>query len=196
MNPSVLLVLSVLLVNVYCGCGPYSSWNYMTPAIRYIVTTIVRQKLLDAHNALRQKVASGQQPGAPAGYNIQALSWDTELEQWSSNWGAQCKYDHRLSRISSTGEAFGENIFWSFSSVQVQNLDTYDVAKAVQAWYDEVSLFPAANINPFNPAPGAGHYTAVLWASTTRVGCGLARGTDLVNYPSSSNLIHIVCNYG
>lgn len=47
-----------------------------------------------------------------------------------------------------------------------------------QAWYDEVKDWPADNVGAFDTAsPVAatgvvGHYTQVVWAKTTKVGCG------------------------
>ena len=47
--------------------------------------------------------------------------------------------------------------------------------EATKMWYDEVDD-PGYNFdNPgYNQNPGAGHFTAIVWKSTTKLGCGVA----------------------
>jgi hypothetical protein len=42
------------------------------------------------------------------------------------------------------------------------------------AWYNEISD-PGYNYNDpgFNENPGTGHLTAMIWSSTTKIGCGI-----------------------
>ena len=49
-----------------------------------------KKKLLKKHNKLRQKVASGKQPGQPGASNMRKLEWDDELVVIAQKWADQC----------------------------------------------------------------------------------------------------------
>ncbi|KAG8035506.1 hypothetical protein G9C98_006952 [Cotesia typhae] len=61
-------------------------------------------------------------------------------------------------------------------------------------WYDEVVDFPNYMVKNYRPTefPVIGHYTAIVWGNTTKVGCGLVRHFT----KSSMYRTHLVCNYG
>jgi hypothetical protein len=104
------------------------------------MTQAIRQKLLDAHNELRNRVASGaetQWTPQPAASNMKALSWDSELEHWAMSYAGRCPSNHRNPAKRVSGDGFGENLYWGWSSVK-QNLDTLDYRGAIKAFYDEV----------------------------------------------------------
>lgn len=79
------------------------------------------------------------------------LQWNATLAQWAQQKAAPCKFAH-------SGGPYGENLAAGFS----------DIAASIDAWYNEVSLYNYA-------APGfsksTGHFTQVVWKSTTQVGC-------------------------
>lgn len=120
--------------------------------------------MLAAHNQWRSKT------GVPA------LKWSNDLTASAQKWADQlarsgCKMKH------STGK-YGENIYWAgaaqrsdgTSSVQ-QIIDQ----NAVDAWGNEVQDYDYAS----NSCHGVcGHYTQVVWKSTTEVGCGMAVCSD------------------
>lgn len=43
---------------------------------------------------------------------------------------------------------------------------------ALTAYYDEVSIFSRKWVDKFKFSPGIGHYSALMWAHTNKVGCG------------------------
>ena len=49
--------------------------------------------------------------------------------------------------------------------------------RAVEGWYGEVAQFPAteAAVTNYRFRPATGHYSQLVWAATTRLGCGLAQ---------------------
>ena len=71
--------------------------------------------------------------------------------------------------------------------------------RAVEGWYSEVAQFPAteAAVTNYRFSPATGHYSQLVWAATTRLGCGLAQYREgrfvsrllVCNYGEAGNLI-------
>jgi uncharacterized protein YkwD len=84
----------------------------------------------------------------------------------------------------------GENLYYTYSQFP---LDPETVAaKAVAAWYEEVTDYDYGN-------PGfsvdTGHFSQVVWKGTTDLGCGVAQGPRmLAGRPATIN--YVVCHYG
>ncbi|HRH61339.1 MAG TPA: CAP domain-containing protein [Chitinophagaceae bacterium] len=122
------------------------------------------QQALDLHNKYRADV------GTPP------LEWSTELAAFAQDWANQlvandCAFEHRQN------SPYGENIFMGGGS--------WTVMDATNAWYDEIKKFdinnPEANFSE------TGHYTQIVWRTTTKLGMG-------VGVCSNGNYI-IVANY-
>lgn len=56
-----------------------------------------KQKILSAHNTVRQMIAMGQVKGQPAATNMREMVWDEELAVVAQRWADQCMpgHDHR-----------------------------------------------------------------------------------------------------
>lgn len=115
------------------------------------------QVVLAKHNALR------------ALHCAPALRWDASLAATAQASANRCVFQH-------SKNGFGENLAMGTSGA-------YPPESQVQLWYDEFKNYDFAK-----PVfgPNTGHFTQVVWRSTTAVGCGLAKcqGQDL-----------LVCNY-
>ena len=66
-----------------------------------------------------------------------------------------------------------------------------DWDKAVTDWYEEVTLFSNKNVEPFKFSSPTGHYTALVWADTDKVGCGATSYKDGRWFATL-----YTCNYG
>ena len=67
-----------------------------------------------------------------------------------------------------------------------------DYAARIEAWYNEVDNYPD------NTAQKAvGHYTQVVWADTSRVGCGIIAQYSLNYYGENQHWLRhdLVCDY-
>jgi hypothetical protein len=122
---------------------------------------------------------------------LPALEWDPALADYAAAWAAKCQdteapsglIDHDPDRTNVAGYQYiGENIFAAGGQ-------TATAKQAVDDWATE-----GAN---YDPASGqctggqvCGHYTQIVWRTTTHVGCALHNCTGL-QFPSS-----IVCDYG
>ena len=56
--------------------------------------------------------------------------------------------------------------------------DWSEWSEAVTSWYSEVSMFPASSVSQYQFSPDTGHYSQLVWADTSRVGCGLTEFTS------------------
>lgn len=82
------------------------------------------------------------------------LVWDESLAASAQSAADMCVFDHN-------GSPNGQNIFWS--SVVVPG------SSVTPPWYDEVALYSYSNPGY---SPATGHFTQLVWASTTKIGCG------------------------
>merc|ERR1719228_1334807 len=153
-----------------------------------------KKALLDKHNELRQKVASGGEAGQPGAANMRKLVWDDELATIAQRWTSQCIFEHDKVRNLCDGTVVGQNAYQSGTDYEYYDyVVNPEIGDAVQSWYDEVTNpgFSSTNINPFVFDEGYGHYTAVVWADTDRVGCGRVYYEDTDGWFKHL----VVCNY-
>lgn len=164
------------------------------------VTTAEIPIILKAHNDYRRRVAKGLEtrglPGPqPAASNMRELIWDDELAVMAQTHAQQCVYEHDTCRNVARFQV-GQNLFISGSSQD--NLGTSNWNQAVTAWYNEVDNMAIEFVTSFpsNPPKVIGHYTAVVWATTTHVGCGVAYYQSTAVWPTFPYNRYYVCNYG
>lgn len=89
------------------------------------------------------------------------LTWDARLASGAVEWARRCQFQH-----SSPGGAYGENLY---ASSNVPD----PVADSVTQWYNEQSSYDFS-AGGFSEATG--HFTQVVWRSSTALGCGMAAG--------------------
>lgn len=111
------------------------------------------QEILDAHNKFRAR------------HCAQPLSWSANLEAVAQDWAdqlaaANCAFEHRQPN------RFGENLTF-FAPVGSQS-----PAGVATGWYSEVQQYDFGN-GQFDFQTG--HFTQVVWTSTTELGCGVSQ---------------------
>lgn len=108
--------------------------------------------ILTAHNDVR------------AGVGVAPLVWSTTLgahaQQWADHLKANgCNLAHR----PPDADSYGENVFWSSNGSTASGV--------VAQWAAEKAAYDHAA----NACTGVcGHYTQIVWAATTKLGCGMA----------------------
>jgi uncharacterized protein YkwD len=137
------------------------------------------KQILEAHNKARAEV--GNSPLTwDEGLATYAQEWADKIVQWISTNKQPSNtevpaWPHRSGKYDT--KSYGENIStgnWS---------STY---RAVKLWLDEKPFFDK---NTSKCSGGeCGHYTAVISARSTKVGCGMARTAD-------ASVEYWVCNY-
>lgn len=116
--------------------------------------------MLNEHNAKRELHT-----------NTPDLTWSDTLATYAQNYADE--YDCS-GALTHSGGSYGENLALG-----------YGTTGAVDAWYNEISSYDFSN-------PGfsssTGHFTQVVWKSTSQVGCGIKTcGNEWGDY--------IVCSY-
>ncbi|MFM7709839.1 MAG: CAP family protein [Ferruginibacter sp.] len=138
------------------------------------------QSLLNHHNAKRRDVG------------VQPLVWNNVLATYAQEWANylaqknKCIIKHRPEKMRK-GKEYGENIYWASS------YDDDALLAASESWYSEIKLYDNKPLSISN-VNAVGHYTQMVWHSTTQIGVGMAvcpSGALIVvaNYQEAGNMI-------
>lgn len=135
---------------------------------------------LAVHNCAR-KTVDDPAPATP----MPLLTWNTVAAALAQTLANGCVYGH------GNHAGYGQNIYASAGTGPTQTL-----ADASLRWASEEPNYHYAN-NTCSDAKVCGHYTQIVWSTTTSVGCGQAVCTSTANSPGSGfpNWNFIVCNY-
>ncbi|XP_016994136.2 Golgi-associated plant pathogenesis-related protein 1 [Drosophila takahashii] len=120
------------------------------------------QEVLNAHNSYRAK------------HGVSPLILSPKLNRLATEWAKYLLSSNRMEHRQNSG--YGENIYMASGG----NLEGSD---AVRSWYEEVRQY---NWNYPSFQGSTGHFTQVVWKSSTELGVGFAK---------RGNTIFIVCNY-
>ncbi|MCJ7766270.1 MAG: CAP domain-containing protein [Thiovulaceae bacterium] len=128
-----------------------------------------------AHNDLR------------AEYGSPALVYSKNLENQAQKWATTLQ-KNGCTMVHSQGGT-GENLFWASAYKSADSKDEkgnlvwhrflqkVNEKEVVQAWYDEEKWYDYKN-NSCQQKRACGHYTQVIWETTTELGCAAAACSD------------------
>jgi pathogenesis-related protein 1 len=147
-----------------------------------------RSAFVREHNRVRERASEGRMP-APKGRQpvpaapLPPMTWDAELAKGAQAWSNRCTFAH------SEASKLGENLYASAGSPPTPTA-------AVASWEGESSKYTYAAItDPINDFDEIGHYTQLVWRSTTRLGCGVAHCTTKSPFPRLPVWNFVVCRY-
>jgi uncharacterized protein YkwD len=141
------------------------------------------------HNRIRSK------------HNLPPLAWSDSLASYAQEWANEladnkgCKMEHRPSS-GPFKQLHGENLYWA-SAIQWQDgrreAQDVNLRKVVDSWASEEQDYDYAS-NTCAPGKQCGHYTQIVWKSTTAVGCAFKQCSDksqlwVCNYSPAGNYI-------
>ncbi|PRP83607.1 scp-like family protein [Planoprotostelium fungivorum] len=129
--------------------------------------------ILTTHNQMRAK------------YNLAPLTWSAAAANVSQTWASKCGWAHNSNR-----SGFGENIYGGSGGA----VTTSDLSGAVNSWNSEEANYDC-NTNTCASGEVCGHFTQVVWRSTTAVGCGWAACTTGSPFTGFPNWKFVVCDY-
>jgi|GEM_PF-805912 len=129
-----------------------------------VLTAAQKKEFIDAHNKWRSEV------GVPP------LTWSDDLMNYAAEWAVKkgledCKMEHRRDHL------YGENLYWSSGMV-------FSPSGAVDSWGSEINDYHGEVVGQEKAV--VGHYTQIVWRTTTEVGCAA--------FQCGSALL-LVCNY-
>ena len=135
--------------------------------------------MLEAHNGVRKK------------HNLPLLTWSDALAQSSREWGKTlvrrgCDFYH------DPDTEYGENLYWQWISDSNNTELISSPEEAVTWWADEIRYYNYAK-NTCRKGKDCGHYTQLVWAETTEVGCSVHTCFDADNDDTQTDLW--VCRY-
>ncbi|XP_045176323.2 cysteine-rich venom protein-like [Mercenaria mercenaria] len=132
------------------------------------------QEILDEHNNYRKSVT-------PAASNMLKMTWDTEVALVAQAWAETCSFSH--------DESKNRNIPGRLSAGQNIGTGYLSWKAAIKAWHDEVKDF---TYNANNKFEKVGHYTQLVWATSNKIGCGMANcrsaNFHVCNYSPAGNV--------
>ena len=138
------------------------------------------QSALEFHNNVRDDV------GAPA------LQWSADLSVFAQKWADHladggCNLQHRPMN-GEWAQQYGENLFWGSGRY-------FDATEAAKSWYGEKKDFRYGALTESNWSR-VGHYTQMVWNTTTQVGMGAAQCRNgawiiVANYSPRGNYIGV-----
>jgi len=120
---------------------------------------------------------------------MRQMVWDSELSLVAQAHADQCKFAHDCSdcrRVSRFG--VGQNLYIYKQSLRKPD-NNWEAG--IRDWYEEVTLFSRDHVKPFKFSSPTGHYTALAWAETDKVGCGATSYKDGKWFATL-----YTCNYG
>lgn len=145
---------------------------------------------LQRHNEIRQGVGAA------------ALAWSADLAAFAQVWADElakkgCVMEHRPPE-GAFAQRYGENIYWGSARIYAsgrREVDPMEPATVVDAWAGEVQWYDY-DTNACAPPQGqsCGHYTQVVWAKSTAVGCARSICEDkgqiwVCNYDPPGNMM-------
>lgn len=114
---------------------------------------------------------------------VAPLQWDPTLADAAQRWAAQCVIGFDPNRSPGAGFSYvGQNLaFGSGAGTSPLSL--------AQLWVSEGPFYVHGTPISQSTVQVSGHYTQVVWDTTTAVGCGYS-------FCPSTSFFHLVCNYG
>ena len=183
----------------HIACGNSGDFSLSCPADRQLVNFTQNdiQVILNAHNTLRNKIASGAQPGFNQAARMATMvklkekiiiskivklcsqTWSSELASLAELNVKQCEMKHDRCRSTADFRFAGQNLGMSGASNAFQPVQDV-ITNTVNDWYGEVSGASQVDINTCCTAQSGqviGHFTQVVTDRAIKVGCASSRFT-------------------
>lgn len=126
--------------------------------------------IIAVHNKWREDVGLAEKLSYSPVLATKAQAWADSLKRHN-----HCQMQH-----SKSDGNYGENLFWASarqSSEGSNEFQKISPEKVVNSWASEKRDFDYGS-NRCKPGKKCGHYTQIVWRSTTTVGCGMAACDD------------------
>ncbi len=133
------------------------------------------EAFITAHNKWRAEVEVPK-AGVPQAGAIGQLSYSPALAVSAQAWADNLKQTNQCQmRHSKPDGKYGENLYWGSAlnwSDGRKELQKISPQQVVDSWGSEKADYDYAN-NSCTPGKMCGHYTQMVWRTTTTVGCAM-----------------------
>merc|ERR1712146_109232 len=109
-------------------------------------------------------------------HGVDALAYDDDIAAVAQEWATTGTCD----KLEHSGGQYGENIYWASPAPSDD-----EWVHGVESWYSEIEYTSDGATSDWCDGQ-CGHYTQVVWASATRMGCGTCEGTMVCNYDAGN----------
>lgn len=137
---------------------------YVTVATAQPLAPMQQTEMVAAHNHWR------------AAEGVPALRWSDTLAARSQRWADQLRHTRGCKMQHSGAKGAGENLYWAsplrWSDGRLE-LQAVSSKRVTDAWGNEKKDYDPVS-NTCASGKVCGHYTQVVWRSTTEVGCARA----------------------
>jgi hypothetical protein len=168
---------------------PTSDWQ-TTTLVPYGCSNAVLCNILSASNNVRANGPFGTDnptPSATTGGALFPFVWDVGAATIAQNWASQCNFSHNPNR-----GGYGENIYAAGSTTTPVTVTGPD---AVSDWSAESANYTYSG-NTCAEGQTCGHYTQLVWRTTTAVGCAVQQCTTNSPFGGSfPDWAMVVCDY-
>jgi pathogenesis-related protein 1 len=147
--------------------------------------------MVNAHNAVRSNPSTVGGSPAPSSA-LTMLSWSEIVAARAQAWADGCVYMHNTPELRSLG--YGENIAAASPPGSVTTAHVVAGMWGSEAPFYDYATNTCDEANPANSAHTCGHYTQLVWHSTSVVGCGHRTCTTGSPFGSGS-WDYWVCDY-
>ena len=135
-----------------------------------VVNPVESDECLDAHNFYRSL------------HDVPPLATDPELERFAQSRADEIEstdnYAHDHPRLLKAN--YGENLHMQWTNDS--SVPPPTCALSVKKWYKEIKDYKG------ELTPQTGHFTAIVWKETEKVGCAKSKQSKQMSY-------YVVCNY-
>ncbi|EAT44206.1 AAEL004407-PA [Aedes aegypti] len=152
--------------------------------------------ILNYHNSKRNRLACGSMRRFASATSMQKLRWNDELAHLAEYNAKSCNFAHdechNTDRFPFTGQSIGMKWFHGMNLTATQV-----VRDLIRKWYLEHKLTKQRDLDHFEANDHSfviGHFTQMIHADTTEIGCALVR---FFKHNNNLQFLHyyLVCNY-
>lgn len=138
------------------------------------------QQIVDNHNMLRNRIATGAEIGFKKAVKMQALAWNEELAYLASLNVKQCQMAHDQCRNTFQFKSVGQNLGFRANTMGFEGLSTF-LNGVIWAWYNEIKDASQSNIDQCCGGGNftkIGHFLQMVQDKATSIGCAVSRYTN------------------
>lgn len=159
------------------------------------ISQTFKDAIVNAHNEIRDKVASGKVPNHSSASRMATMQWDPELAELATLNSKRCM-SHDKCRDTESFRYSGQNIYMSGWTGQVQDSEAIeqDILNGIGSWFSENVNSSMKYIDEFQDTGDKdkviGHFTVMVADRNTKVGCGAVTYTK-----GAWTYLYSNCNY-